>query len=174
MTGVDLLYSDTERSLSAALDDLLTARLAPEYLIARTEQPETYDVALWKALAADIGIAGLLVPEALGGAGASYRELAAAAERFGAHLAPVPYLGSAAVATAATLAAARSAVSGASGAPGGPGSSSSGASAAARMFAAARQRAAGDQGSAGDQGGAGSAGQQERAGAGAPRCGGGG
>jgi alkylation response protein AidB-like acyl-CoA dehydrogenase len=64
-------------------------------------------MALWKALATEIGLAGLLVPEELGGAGASYRELAAAAERLGAYLAPVPYLGSAAVATAAALAAAK-------------------------------------------------------------------
>jgi alkylation response protein AidB-like acyl-CoA dehydrogenase len=103
-----LLYSDTEQALAAALDDLLSQRCGTPALLARTEQPETYDVALWKALATEIGLAGLLVPEALGGAGASYRELAAAAERLGAYLAPVPYLGSAAVATAAALAAAKS------------------------------------------------------------------
>jgi alkylation response protein AidB-like acyl-CoA dehydrogenase len=103
-----LLYSDTEQALAAALDDLLSQRCGAAALLARTEQPETYDVALWKALATEIGLAGLLVPEALGGAGASYRELAAAAERLGAYLAPVPYLGSAAVATAAALAAAKS------------------------------------------------------------------
>jgi len=103
-----LLYSDTEQALAAALDDLLSQRCGAATLLARTEQPETYDVALWKALATEIGLAGLLVPEALGGAGASYRELASAAERLGAYLAPVPYLGSAAVATAAALAAAKS------------------------------------------------------------------
>ena len=52
-------------------------------------------------------MAGLLIPEPLGGAGASYRELAAAAEQFGAAVAPIPYLGSAAVATAVLLSAAR-------------------------------------------------------------------
>ena len=104
----DLLYSDTEQALAAALDDLLSQRSSAAAVLARTEQPETYDLALWKALATEIGLAGLLIPEALGGAGASCRELAAAAERLGAHLAPVPYLGSAAVATAAALAAAKS------------------------------------------------------------------
>jgi alkylation response protein AidB-like acyl-CoA dehydrogenase len=77
-------------------------------VLARTEKPDTYDTELWRAVAADIGLAGLLIPEPLGGAGASYRELAAAAEQFGAWLAPVPYLGSAAVATAVLLSAARS------------------------------------------------------------------
>jgi alkylation response protein AidB-like acyl-CoA dehydrogenase len=105
----DLLYSETERDLAAALADLLGDRAAPADVIARTERPETCDAKLWRTVAAEIGIAGLLIPEALGGAGASYRELAAAAEQFGAFAAPIPYLGSAAVATATLLAAARSA-----------------------------------------------------------------
>ena len=107
--AADLLYSETERDLAAALSDLLAAAAAPADVLARTEQPETYDAKLWRTVAAEIGIAGLLIPEPLGGAGASYRELAAAAEQFGAAVAPIPYLGSAAVATAALLSAARSA-----------------------------------------------------------------
>jgi alkylation response protein AidB-like acyl-CoA dehydrogenase len=107
VTAADLLYSEAERDLASALDAILTERCQPAAVLARTEQPETYDVALWKALGAEIGLAGLLVPEPLGGAGASYRELAAAAERLGAHVAPVPYLGSAAVATAVALSAAQ-------------------------------------------------------------------
>ena len=107
--AVDLLYSETERDLAATLADLLAAAAAPADVLARTEQPETYDAKLWRTVAAEIGIAGLLIPEALGGAGASYRELAAAAEQFGAAVAPIPYLGSAVVATAVLLSAARSA-----------------------------------------------------------------
>lgn len=103
----DLLYSDTERSLASALRPLLADRAAPSAVAARTESAGTYDTALWHRLAADIGLGGLLVPEPLGGAGASYRELAAAAEELGAAVAPVPYLGSAAVATAVLLSAAR-------------------------------------------------------------------
>ncbi|TVZ03334.1 acyl-CoA dehydrogenase [Trebonia kvetii] len=153
----DLLYSETERHLSAALGDLLADRAAPADIIARTERPDTYDAALWHTVAAEIGIAGLLIPEALGGAGASYRELAAAAEQFGAAVAPIPYLGSAAVATAVLLSAARSAArdgaaaaddspvgssthsAGAAGDDGGFGSASSGPAAALR---AAQLRAA--------------------------------
>ena len=99
--SADLLYSETERDLAAALAGLLADRAAPADVIARTERAEAYDVKLWRTVAAEIGVAGLLIPEALGGAGASYRELAAAAEQFGAFAAPIPYLGSAAVATAA-------------------------------------------------------------------------
>ena len=107
--ATDLLYSETERDLAASLADLLRDAAAPADVLARTEQPETYDAKLWRTVAVEIGIAGLLIPEPLGGAGASYRELAAAAEQFGAAVAPIPYLGSSAVATAALLSAARSA-----------------------------------------------------------------
>jgi alkylation response protein AidB-like acyl-CoA dehydrogenase len=106
VTAADLLYSDTERELAAALADLLAERAAPGDVLARTEKSDVYDTGLWHTVAADIGLAGLLIPEPLGGAGASYRELAAAAEQFGAFVAPIPYLGSAAVATAALLSAA--------------------------------------------------------------------
>ncbi len=97
VTAGGLLYSETEQDLAAALADLLASQAAAADVIARTEQAETFDAKLWRTVAAEIGIAGLLIPEALGGAGASYRELAAAAEQFGASVAPIPYLGSAAV-----------------------------------------------------------------------------
>jgi alkylation response protein AidB-like acyl-CoA dehydrogenase len=99
----DLLYSDTERALSDALATLLADRGGTDAVLKRIESAQTYDDKLWEAVAADLGCAGLLIPERDGGAGASYREAAAAAEVLGAHVAPVPFLGSAVVATAALL-----------------------------------------------------------------------
>ena len=99
----DLLYSDAERALSDALASLLADRGGLDKTLARVESAQTYDDKLWEAVAADLGCAGLLIPERDGGAGASYREAAAAAEVLGSHLAPVPFLGSAVVATAALL-----------------------------------------------------------------------
>jgi alkylation response protein AidB-like acyl-CoA dehydrogenase len=99
----DLLYSDAERALSDALASLLADRGGLDKTLARIESPQTYDDKLWHAVAADLGCAGLLIPERDGGAGASYREAAAAAEVLGRTLAPVPFLGSAVVATAALL-----------------------------------------------------------------------
>jgi alkylation response protein AidB-like acyl-CoA dehydrogenase len=99
----DLLYSDAERALSDALASLLADRGGLDKTLARVESAQTYDDKLWQAVAADLGCAGLLIPERDGGAGASYREAAAAAEVLGSHLAPVPFLGSAVVATAALL-----------------------------------------------------------------------
>jgi alkylation response protein AidB-like acyl-CoA dehydrogenase len=100
----DLLYSETEQALSDSLRELLADKCKPEQLIKRTETEQTTDPDLWRAVAADLGCAGLLIPERSGGAGATYREAACAAEALGASVAPVPYLGSAVVATAALLA----------------------------------------------------------------------
>jgi alkylation response protein AidB-like acyl-CoA dehydrogenase len=99
----DLLYSDAERALSDALASLLADRGGLDQTLARIESAQTYDDKLWQAVGADLGCAGLLIPERDGGAGASYREAAAAAEVLGSFVAPVPFLGSAVVATAALL-----------------------------------------------------------------------
>jgi alkylation response protein AidB-like acyl-CoA dehydrogenase len=101
----DLLYGEAETELRDAVRSLLGKRAGWRDVLARTEAPETYDTALWRALAADLGCAGLLIPESSGGAGASYREAAVVAEETGRAVAPVPYLGSAVVATTALLAA---------------------------------------------------------------------
>jgi alkylation response protein AidB-like acyl-CoA dehydrogenase len=99
----DLLYSDTERALAESLSSLLADRGGLDKVLARTESAETYDDGLWHAVAVELGCAGLLIPERDGGAGASYREACSAAEALGSAVAPVPFLGSAVVATAALL-----------------------------------------------------------------------
>ncbi len=101
----DLLYGETEDELRAAVRAVLTDKAAWRAVLARTETAQTYDELLWRTLAADVGCAGLLVPESGGGAGASYREAAVVAEELGRAVAPVPFLGSAVVATTALLAA---------------------------------------------------------------------
>ena len=118
----DLLYSDAERALSDALASLLADRGGLDKALARVESAQTYDDKLWEAVAADLGCAGLLIPERDGGAGASYREAAAAAEVLGSYVAPVPFLGSAVVATAALQSVAEGAPSNAASGGGGVGS----------------------------------------------------
>ena len=102
---VDLLYSETETELRGAVRALMDDQAAWRDVLARTETGQTYDNNLWRTLAAEIGAAGLLIPESLGGAGASYREAAVVAEELGRAVAPVPFLGSAVIATTALLAA---------------------------------------------------------------------
>jgi alkylation response protein AidB-like acyl-CoA dehydrogenase len=101
----DLLYTDTERELRDSLRSLLGTRGRPENVLAWLELGEPYDPALWQAVAADLGCAGLLIPEDADGAGASFREAAVVAEELGRAVAPVPYLSSAVVATTALLSA---------------------------------------------------------------------
>ena len=101
----DLLYSADEQDLRDAVRSLLAERAGWPAVLARTETSETCDTGLWRVLAAEVGCAGLLIPESLGGAGASFREAAVVAEETGRAAAPVPYLGSAVVATTALLAA---------------------------------------------------------------------
>jgi alkylation response protein AidB-like acyl-CoA dehydrogenase len=99
----DLLYTEDETDLRGAVRLVLADGAQWADVLARTETPQTYDGDLWRTLAAEVGCAGLLVPESAGGAGASYREAAVVAEETGRALAPVPFLGSAVVATAALL-----------------------------------------------------------------------
>lgn len=100
----DLLYSEEEEALRAAVRDLLSDHCDAPGVIARTESGTPHDLAAWKALADGMGLAGLLVPEDRGGQGATYREAAVVLEELGRAVAPVPYLTSAVVATEALLA----------------------------------------------------------------------
>ncbi|NED15498.1 acyl-CoA dehydrogenase family protein [Streptomyces sp. SID9124] len=100
----DLLYSETEEDLRAAVRSLLADRADAPSVIARTESDTPYDPELWKALATGIGAAGLLVPEELGGQGATHREAAVVLEELGRSVAPAPYLTSSVVATETLLA----------------------------------------------------------------------
>ncbi|WP_181957809.1 acyl-CoA dehydrogenase family protein [Nonomuraea longispora] len=97
-----LLYSDVEEELRAAVRGLLADRCPPAAVLKRVES-EPYDLDLWKTLAGEIGVAGLLIPEELGGAGASASEAAVVLEELGRAVAPVPFLTSAVLATYALL-----------------------------------------------------------------------
>ena len=99
----DLLYSEEEEALRAAVRDLLADHCDAPGVIARTESDTPHDRAAWKALTDGMGLAGLLVPEDRGGQGATHREAAVVLEELGRAVAPVPYLTSAVVATEALL-----------------------------------------------------------------------
>jgi len=99
----DMTYSEQETELRSAVRSVLEDRADFNAVLARTETAATYDTALWRTLAAEVGCAGLLIPESLGGAGASFREAAVVSEEVGRSVAPVPFLGSAVLATVALL-----------------------------------------------------------------------
>ncbi len=100
----NLLYTDIEDSLREAVRAVLDRRLSPQAVAAIADAPETDFSVLWGELARDVGVAALLVPEELGGAGAGPREAAVVLEELARAVAPVPFLTSAVVATAALVA----------------------------------------------------------------------
>ncbi|MFF0527439.1 acyl-CoA dehydrogenase family protein [Nocardia amikacinitolerans] len=99
-----LLYSTDEDDLRAAVREFLTAAVPVPAILARIETEEPYDISAWSTLAYEIGAAGLPIADTWSGAGASWREAGVVAEEIGRAIAPLPYLGSAVLATAALLA----------------------------------------------------------------------
>ncbi|QUH00584.1 acyl-CoA/acyl-ACP dehydrogenase [Saccharopolyspora erythraea] len=102
MSAPDLLYSEVEEDLRAGVRRLLRDRCDWTSVLARCESDQPYDLDLWRTLAGELGLAALLVPEELGGAGASARELGVVAEELGRAVAPVPFLGNLLATTALT------------------------------------------------------------------------
>jgi alkylation response protein AidB-like acyl-CoA dehydrogenase len=100
----DLLYSEIEDDLRDTVRAMLAERSPLPAVLARCESDEPYDLKLWRTLAVELGCAGLAVPEERGGVGASFREAGVVLEELGRAVAPVPFLGSAVVATSALLA----------------------------------------------------------------------
>ncbi|WP_219468656.1 acyl-CoA dehydrogenase family protein [Nonomuraea rhizosphaerae] len=99
-----LLYGEVEEELRAAVRGLLADRCPPASVLKRVES-DPYDPDLWKTLAGEIGVAGLLIPEQYGGAGATASEAGVVLEELGRGVAPVPFLTSAVLATRALVAA---------------------------------------------------------------------
>lgn len=101
---LNLLDTDVETSLREAVGAMLATRCAPERVTACYDGDRAIVADVWGSLAGDLGVAGLLVPADLGGAGASEREAAVVLEELGRFVAPVPFLTSAIIATTALLA----------------------------------------------------------------------
>jgi len=103
VSELDLLYTEVEDDLRASVRSLLADRCDAPSVTALYDGDRSLVAGLWKSLAADLGLAGLLVPEEHGGAGASAREAAVVLEELGRFAAPVPFLTSSVVATALLL-----------------------------------------------------------------------
>ena len=95
---VSLLADDIEADLRASVRKVLDRHCTTEALNGLFEGRDEVTAPLWSAFV-DLGLPGLLVPEELGGAGASAREAAAVLEEIGRAVAPSPFLTSSIVAT---------------------------------------------------------------------------
>ncbi|MER5381113.1 acyl-CoA dehydrogenase family protein [Streptomyces sp. NPDC002688] len=96
---MDAHLTAEQEEIRRTLRELLVKRCGPEELRAAELTPAGYDPALWEALAQQLGLPGLALPEAYGGVGCSVTELALACEESGRALAPSPLLATAVLAT---------------------------------------------------------------------------
>ncbi|AXE86668.1 acyl-CoA dehydrogenase family protein [Streptomyces sp. Go-475] len=101
---MDVRFTAEQDEIRRTLRDLLRKRCGPAELRAAVDTPAGHDPALWTALAEQLGLPGLALPETYGGVGCSVTELALACEETGRVLAPSPLLATAVLAAPLLLA----------------------------------------------------------------------
>ncbi|WP_395659659.1 acyl-CoA dehydrogenase family protein [Nocardioides sp.] len=101
--SVELLADDVEQDLRASVRAVLARHAPPERVNDLYDGTDDVTTPLWASFV-ELGLPGLLVPETLGGAGASAREAAAVLEELGRAAAPSPFLTSSVVATTVLVA----------------------------------------------------------------------
>lgn len=89
---MEFALSDEQELLQETVRGFVVKECPPNRLRALFDAGEGHDPLLWKGLA-DMGLAGLVVPESFGGAGLGVLELALVAEILGSAALPSPFLG---------------------------------------------------------------------------------
>jgi alkylation response protein AidB-like acyl-CoA dehydrogenase len=89
---MDFGLSEEQRLLQHTVEQFLAKENDPTQLRARFDSEEAFDARLWRGMA-ELGLAGLVIPETHGGAGLALLEAALAAEVLGRFAAPGPFLG---------------------------------------------------------------------------------
>ncbi|MCF7549416.1 acyl-CoA dehydrogenase family protein [Pseudonocardia sp. WMMC193] len=102
--GPEFGWTDEHRALRATVRDLLAARAPVARARELAEAGERHDPALWTALAADVGLQGLALPERYGGSGGTLVDLAIVVEEMGRVLFGGPFLSTVALAAPVVLA----------------------------------------------------------------------
>lgn len=107
MTDESTAFTDTDerREFRSAVRAFLVHHCAEDQVRRVMESPDGYDPVIWHAMADQLSLQGLAIPEEYGGEGFGYRELALVLEEMGAALLPGPYFASAVLATSVLLAA---------------------------------------------------------------------
>lgn len=83
---------EQQTALMASLERCLEHELGQQRLLEIADSTRGHDAALWQTLG-DLGVFGILVPEAYGGSGLGMLDAAVVAEVLGAHGVPGPFLG---------------------------------------------------------------------------------
>lgn len=100
---MDFALDDDQQQLATTVRALLDKRADPGAVRVAMESSDGFDAALWSALAEQVGVAALAVPEEYDGVGATFFETAVVLEELGRTVAPSPLLATT-VATQALLA----------------------------------------------------------------------
>lgn len=85
--------SEERDLLIQTVRDLVGKHAGPEAVRSAMDSPTGYDERLWQLLCEQVGVAALVVPEDLGGAGGELGDAAAALTELGRNLVPTPLLG---------------------------------------------------------------------------------
>jgi alkylation response protein AidB-like acyl-CoA dehydrogenase len=88
---MDFAFSEEQEFLRSTARDWLAAKAPSETVRSLMETDEGYDEALWKEIAG-LGWQAMAIPEAYGGAGFGFLELAVLLEEMGRSLFPAPFL----------------------------------------------------------------------------------
>jgi len=89
----DFAFTDEHESLRQTLRDFLSKRSDEKAVRAAMVSERGYDPEVWKQLAGELGLVGLVIPEEHGGAGFGPVELLIAMEEMGRALLCAPFLG---------------------------------------------------------------------------------
>ena len=84
---------DERQLLRQTVAALVDKHASPEAVRRAMESPRGYDESLWSLLCEQVGVAALVVPEEMGGAGGELADAAAVLEELGRSLVPTPLLG---------------------------------------------------------------------------------
>ena len=84
---------DERQLLRQTVAALVDKHASPEAVRRAMESPRGYDESLWTLLCEQVGVAALVVPEEMGGAGGELADAAAVLEELGRSLVPTPLLG---------------------------------------------------------------------------------
>ncbi|WP_174293331.1 acyl-CoA dehydrogenase family protein, partial [Sphingomonas bacterium] len=102
---MDFALTADQRAIQEGASVFLADAAGPAAQRVAVESANGFDAALWDRLTGEMGFAGLMVPEAHGGAGLGAVEMALVLEETGRTLAAVPFFETAVLAVQAVLAA---------------------------------------------------------------------
>ena len=91
---MNFAFSDEQEEFRGVLRRFLEEKAPPAEVRRMFAAPAGYDATLWKQMAAELGLQGIHLPEAVGGQGFGFLELGIVLEEMGRALLPSPFLAS--------------------------------------------------------------------------------